>query len=253
MKLPTLKGRLSLRERPIDRVAVMYQKWRSLLFLHWEIEPEVIQRTLPEKLHADTFEGNAYLGITPFFVKDARPIFTPAIPGISNFPEINVRTYVFDSEGNPGIWFYSLDATQALAVQAANIFFHLPYHTSEIEAVEGIEETVFSVQRKENDVTIPRSNFRYRFKGEEFFAESKTLDFFLIERYLLFSLNKETGEVYSGRVYHRPYPLYSAEVPEYDQNLLRLNGFMLNGRPADHQVYSTGVDAEVYSPDKVIY
>lgn len=253
MKKPTLKGRLALREKPIDRIGIMYQKWRDLLFLHWEVDPEIIQLTLPEKLHVDTFEGRAYIGLTPFFVQDARPVFTPGIPTVSNFPEVNVRTYVFDNDGNPGVWFYSLDTTQELAVEAANIFFHLPYHTSEIEAVQEIEGIVFSCQRKENDVATPRSNFRYSYTGEEFFAESKTLEFFLIERYLLFSKDKDTGQIYSGRVHHRPYPLYQAEVSEYDQNLLALNGFMLNGRPADHQVYSTGVDVEVFTLDKVIY
>lgn len=253
MKHPALKGRLAIREKPIDRIAIMYQKWRNLLFLHWEVEPGVIQQTLPEGLRVDTFEGRAYIGITPFFVFDARPIFTPAMPQISNFPEVNVRTYVFDNEGNPGVWFYSLDTSQALAVEAANIFFHLPYHTSEIEAREGMEEIVFSCQRKENGLITPRSTFRYRYTGEEFFAESKTLEFFLVERYLLFSKDKETGQLYSGRIHHRPFPLYKAEVSEYDENLLALNGFLLNGRPADHQVFSTGVDVEVYSLDKVIF
>ncbi|MCU7511950.1 MAG: YqjF family protein [Bacteroidota bacterium] len=253
MKHPSLRGRLALREKPIDRIAIMYQKWRDLLFLHWEVDPEIIQLTLPEMLHTDTFEGKAYLGLTPFFVQDARPIFTPGIPAISDFPEVNVRTYVFDNEGNPGIWFYSLDTSQALAVEAANIFFHLPYHTSEIEAHQGIEGITFSCRRKEDDVAVPRSTFRYKYSGEEFFAESKTLDFFLIERYLIFSKDKETGQLYSGRVHHRPYPIYRAEVPEYDLNLLALNGFELEGRPADHQVYSTGVDVEVYTLDKVIF
>ena len=253
MRHPTLKGRLSLREKPIDRIAVMYQKWRDLLFLHWEIDPEIIELRLPEGLHADTFEGKAYLGITPFFVLDARPIFTPAVPPVSNFPEVNVRTYVFDNEGNPGVWFYSLDASQRLAVEAANIFFHLPYHTSEIEAVHKPEEVVFSSRRKENEALSARSRFRYSYTGEEFFAESKTFDFFLIERYLLFTKDMETGQIYSGRVHHRPYPLYKAEVKEFDENLLLVNGFAPTGRPPDHQVFSSGVDVEVYSLEKVIF
>lgn len=253
MKTPTLKGRLALREKPIDRMAVMYQKWRDLLFLHWEVEPAFIQRTLPEGLHVDTFEGRAYVGITPFFVYDARPIFTPGIPRISNFPEINVRTYVFDHEGNPGIWFYSLDTNQTLAVEAASIFFHLPYHVSEMETVHAAEEVVFSCQRKENNLPGPRSRFRYNYTGEEFFAESRTLEFFLIERYLLFSTDKNTGQLYSGRVHHRPYPLYKAEVLEFDDNFLGLNGFSAAGRMPVHQVFSTGVDVEIYTLDKVIF
>jgi len=105
----------------------MYQQWRDLLFLHWEYPAAAIQETLPEGLFVDTFGGTAYLGIVPFFMRNSRPRFLPAVPGLSNFMELNLRTYVYDRSGIPGVWFYSLDANQPLAVEIARRIFHLPY------------------------------------------------------------------------------------------------------------------------------
>lgn len=100
----------------------MYQRWRDLLFLHWEYPVEQIQQTLPPGLRVDTYHGQAYLGIVPFFMCDIRPRFLPAVRGISHFLELNLRTYVYDEAGVPGVWFYSLDANQRLAVKVARRF-----------------------------------------------------------------------------------------------------------------------------------
>lgn len=101
----------------------MRQRWEKLLFLHWAWDAAEVQRTLPLGLTVDTFEGRAWLGVVPFFMRDVRPAWVPSVPGISNFLELNVRTYVFDGRGRPGIWFYSLDCNQRLAVRAARTFF----------------------------------------------------------------------------------------------------------------------------------
>src|SRR6266496_5134461 len=119
MKPPTLSDRLVVRDRPTYRSPLIYQNWRSLLFLHWEYNVEAIQNTLPEGLRVDTFAGKAYIGIVAFFMQDVHPRFLPTLPGLSHFQELNVRTYVYDDRGVPGVWFYSLDANQWLAVQAA--------------------------------------------------------------------------------------------------------------------------------------
>lgn len=105
----------------------MFQTWQDLLFLHWEYDVDEIQQTLPPGLYVDTFEDRAYLGIVPFFMKNVRPRFCPSVPGISNFMETNLRTYVYDERGIAGVWFYSLDANQWLAVKLARTFFKLPY------------------------------------------------------------------------------------------------------------------------------
>ena len=106
------------------RPLLMHHRWESLLFLHWRLPAARIQETLPAGLTVDTFDGDAYLAIVPFFMRDVRPVRVPALPWISQFLELNVRTYAYDEEGVPGVWFYSLDCNQPLAVAAAAICRH---------------------------------------------------------------------------------------------------------------------------------
>ena len=114
------------RQQPGRSLPVMFQRWLHLLFLHWPIPPDLVQMTLPEGLLVDTFEGHAWLGIVPFFMRGVRPAGFISIPGISNFLELNLRTYVRDVFGRPGIWFYSLDANQILAVCSGQSRFRAP-------------------------------------------------------------------------------------------------------------------------------
>ena len=115
---PTPEDRLLTRNRPDGR-AVMHQSWRRLLFLHWEVDPAVLASRLPAGLHLDLHGGKAWLGVVPFLMCDVRPRGLPAVPGLSNFPELNVRTYVHDKNGVAGVWFFSLDAGQRPADREA--------------------------------------------------------------------------------------------------------------------------------------
>ena len=126
--------RLAQRERPASFL-VGRQRWNHLLFGHWKIDAAEIQATLPPGLFVDTFEGDAYLGVVPFFMQRVRPAWLPPLPGVSWFLELNVRTYVFDAEGRPGVWFYSLDCNQPVAVFLARSLFHLPYFHAKMTSV----------------------------------------------------------------------------------------------------------------------
>jgi uncharacterized protein YqjF (DUF2071 family) len=132
-KQPTLEDRLAVRDHPAPR-PVGFQRWNDLLFLHWKIAPELVQVTLPPGLRVDVHEGAAYVGIVPFFMERIRPAWLPPLPWVSWFLELNVRTYVHDREGHPGVWFYSLDCNQPLAVALARRFFHLPYFNARMRA-----------------------------------------------------------------------------------------------------------------------
>ena len=251
---PTLEQRLQLRQRPPDQRVVMYQQWRDLLFLHWEWDPAAIQRTLPPGLTVDTFDGRAYVAIVPFFMCGIRPRFLPAVPGISWFMETNVRTYVYDERGVAGVWFYSLDANQWLAVQLARRFFKLPYFYSRM-ASPGMgwlgltpqRPTTYTTQRRG---TTAASRFRYRLGKETRPAEPGTLEFFLAERYILFA-DLGRGQIGTGQVYHTPYPLCASSLDEWDAHLLELAGLGNPHRPPDHVLGSPGVDVDVY-PLKVL-
>jgi hypothetical protein len=224
----------------------MFQKWRDLLFLHWEYDPDLIQQTLPAGLQVDVFEGKAYLGVVPFFMKDVRPRFCPTIPGLSNFMETNVRTYVYDERGIAGVWFYSLDANQWLAVKLARTFFKLPYFYAQMQAQRD-QAVTYSVWRHGADPALA-SRFRYEAQGPTRQAEPGSLEFFLVERYILFA---DLGSrLTTGQVHHPPYPLCEADAPEWDSHLLELDGFPKAGRPPDHILMSSGVDVDIFALER---
>jgi uncharacterized protein len=248
LKSPTETDRLAVRTRPTGREPVMYQRWDDLLFLHWSYDPLAIQSMLPSGLTVDTFEGKAYIGIVPFFMRDVRPSFCPRLPSISDFLELNVRTYVYDESGTPGVWFYSLDANQWLAVRAARRFFSLPYFDCKMKAEKNgrtAEIRYLSHRRGTNEDLS--SCFQYRPLGGMRLAQPGTLEFFLIERYVLFARSARHTRPLSGRVCHQPYPLLDAEVTEWDDAAFELDGLTRPGRDADHVVMSPGVEVEVFS------
>ena len=245
MPQPTLDSRLALRKRPSQRGPVMYQKWRSLLFLHWEVDPADIQRTLPPGLYVDTFAARAYLGLVPFFMRDIRPRFCPPVPGISNFLEVNVRTYVYDDDGVAGVWFYSLDANQWLAVKTARLFFKLPYFYAKMNAPEDATGLVDYHTWRRGRETSTASHFQYRGIDPLREAEPGTLEFFLVERYILFA-TPGPGRLARGQVVHPPYQIGATEVTHWDTNLLTLAGFAPLDHQPDHCLYSPGVDVDVF-------
>jgi uncharacterized protein YqjF (DUF2071 family) len=228
----------------------MFQSWRDLLFLHWGYSVAAIQATLPKGLFVDTFAGRAYLGIVPFFMRNIRPRFLPAVPGISNFMELNLRTYVHDQSGVPGVWFYSLDANQWLAVKIARRLFHLPYEHARMTSSCTPKGRI----RYESLRTGERANgasclFEYAPGVELPQPAPDSLEFFLVERYRLYS--HVPDGLHRGAVFHQPYPLCRAEVTAWDEHLMLLNGFAPTGRPPDHFIMSRGVDVTVFPLESV--
>lgn len=244
VRVPGEAGRLAVRQRPAGR-PVLYQQWRDLLFLHWTYPAAALQATLPEGLFVDTFGGQAYLGIVPFFMRNIRPRFLPAVPGLSNFMELNLRTYVHDREGVPGVWFYSLDANQPWAVRIARRFFHLPYEHARMTASRTPEGRIrYESRRTGADAPDQACVFDYAPGAPLPPPAPGSLEFFLVERYLLYAWSP--AGLRRGTVFHPPYPLCRAELAAGDDRLLALDGFTRTGRPADHILMSRGVDVTVF-------
>src|SRR5437870_2409055 len=158
----------------IDRVAptlepdapvVMFQNWHHLLFLHWEVPAEELQRLIPGELTIDTFEGIAYVGLVPFTMTGVRAVLTPPLPWISSFHEVNVRTYVHRDGRDPGVWFFSLDASSAIAVETARATYHLPYFDARIEFQQShasVPELTFTSHRTDSRGPTPaHAHIRY--------------------------------------------------------------------------------------------
>ncbi len=246
---PDATQRLAARLRPAGS-PVMYQHWRDLLFLHWEYPATAIQATLPEGLFVDTFGGKAYLGVVPFFMRNIRPRFLPAVLGISDFMEMNLRTYVHDRAGVPGVWFYSLDANQWLAVKIAQRLFHLPYEHAKMTSSRTPEGLIhYESVRTGAQANGASCVFDYAPGAELPQPAPGSLEFFLVERYRLYS--SAPDGLRCGAVFHEPYPLCRAEVTAWDENLLPLDGIAPTGRPPDHVIMSRGVDVTIFPLERV--
>ena len=236
-----IRRQLIERQPPRRQSQVMFQQWLHLLFLHWPFSPDIVQRTLPQGLQADTFEGSAWIGIVPFFMRGVRPAGFISVPGISNFLELNLRTYVRDASGRPGIWFYSLDANQALAVCLARAAFGLPYKFAHMRArisYDGIDYWAHRFGSK--------SPLHYRYRASENLGEAAfgSFEFFVVERYRLFA--SRGSKLLTGRVHHSPYQLRKVAVTDADPELFAMDGFKTpTGAPA-HALYSERVDVSIY-------
>lgn len=248
MPSPTEVQRQEQRRRPLG-APVMDQRWADLLFLHWTWDPEAVQRTLPPGLTVDTFEGRAWIGLVPFFMQRVRPRFCPTVPGLSDFLELNVRTYVHDDAGRPGVWFYSLDCDQWLAVKIARGLFGLPYEHAQMTAQRSAAGRLDYRSRRQGDATESRFDYAPARGGQE--AEPGTKAFFLLERYRLYSGGAGGRALRSGRVAHAPYRFVLTEAAAYDTRVMVLAGFDPAGRAPDHVCVAETVDVEVFPLERV--
>ncbi len=240
MASPTLEQRLAPRNLGVIH-PVMYQRWSDLLFLHWRWDAEDLQKRLPPGLLIDRYENEAWLAIVPFFMERVRPRFLPALPRLSWFQELNVRTYVHDENGVPGVWFFSLDCNQSLAVYLAQTLFNLPYFNAKMSCDIDQEQCLHYVCQRHGKPEVSR--FDYQFKGSTRTAEIGSLDFFLTERYVLFAKTKKG--ICQGRVAHEPYPLNPVNLLQIDELPFIWNDFPLTSRPPDHIIGSRGVDVKI--------
>jgi uncharacterized protein YqjF (DUF2071 family) len=244
---PTDEARLAARSPNGRRPLIMHQRWESLLFLHWRISADAIQQTLPPGLTVDTFDGSAYLGINPYFLRNVRPVGLPALPRFSHFEELSVRTYVFDETGTPGVWFYSLNCNRPLAVVAARMVGSLPYHAAEIRALRG-EWIGYGCRRRG---TTEIAHYKYRGAGPNHDPDIDSLEFFLLERYYLFAYRKSSQTLMRGQINHPPYRYRDAELPELSGIPAQLDGFTTLDDSPDHVCVVDGFDVKIFAQEKV--
>jgi len=231
--------------------AVVRQRWEDLLFLHWRVRNSDLRRHLPPGLELDTFQGHAYVGLVPFTVPTNRLLWVPA-PLSPAFHEVNLRTYVKGPDGEPAVWFFSLDASSRWASLAAAALFFLPYPHSRIDfrrernGHPGDREWLRFVSRRVED-GIADCSVRYSPAGLPRTAAAGTLEHFLIERYVLYAW---TGaRLVRGTVRHEPYPLQEAELDGLEEGLFRSAGLKRpRFRPLAH--YASGVTVDICWPQR---
>jgi uncharacterized protein len=202
---------------------VMQQRWCDLLFAHWSVPAESLQALLPPALELETFDGQAWLGVVPFRMENVKPRFVPALPWLSAFPELNLRTYVRlrDRPDKPGVWFFSLDAGNPVAVEVARKGFHLPYFNARMALqYEGQNWIRYSSQRTDQRAQPAALKALYRPIGSPYKSRPGTLEHWLTERYCLYAADP-SGAVYRGEIHHIPWPLQAAEA-QIDLNTMTL-------------------------------
>ncbi len=231
---------------------VMRQNWRQLTFAHWPVSPEVLRPLVPRQLEIDVFEGQAYVGLVPFTMTGVRPVGLPPVRGLSSFHETNVRTYVHLAGRDPGVWFFSLDAANPVAVTLARKLFHLPYYharmflESEASPEPGPARPrpiLYAGTRIQPDPRPASYLIRAVPTGPVHAATPGTLEHFLIERYLLYAFADD--RLYVGQVHHQSYPVQSADLPTLDESLIAAAGIPRPDlAPLGH--FAAGVDVKVY-------
>jgi hypothetical protein len=217
----------------------MRQRWDDLFFLHWEYAAATIQSRLPAGLTVDTFEGKAYLGVVGFRMNAVRPLGLPALPWLSYFNELNVRTYVRDAAGEPGVWFFSLDCDRAPAVVIARAGFGLPYEHAAMSFGPGLAQ---SCRRQGEQET---AHYAWSVVSSPQIAVPGSLEFHLAERYSFFSVRR--GRLVRGQVHHAPYELSQADTTAWSDLPLRWDGFDVGSRAPDFSHCCQGVAIEAFS------
>jgi uncharacterized protein YqjF (DUF2071 family) len=227
----------------------MAQTWSNLLFAHWPVRPGALRPLLPAGLTLQLFDGEAWLGITPFVLTGLRPRALPALPGVSRFPEINVRTYV-TAGGKPGVFFFSLDAGSALAVAGARAAYSLPYFRARFTVRAGAAGSIVYSSRRVHR-GAPRVEFaaEYRPTGGATPPAVGTLAHWLTERYCLYAVDRRGG-LHRAEIHHPPWPLQPAAAEISRNTMTEGLGFDLPDVPPLLH-FSKRLDVHVWPPQRV--
>ena len=189
-----------------ERAYSLDQEWKFLTFMHWEVDPKKLAKFIPDGLEIDLYDGRAYIGVIPFIMANVRPRVAFSVPGISTFPEINIRTYV-KRNGKAGVLFLTLEAQSMVTCAYAPRAYGLPYRYSiaRVSASEGSYK--WETRRRDGG---------HRFVGEckwdnqGDYASRGTLEEFLFERYCLYTTHK--GKLCVAYTHHEPWKFGTGTV-----------------------------------------
>jgi uncharacterized protein YqjF (DUF2071 family) len=193
-----------------DTPWIMTQTWHDLLFAHWRIDKALIASAVPRPLEVETFDGAAWIGVVPFHMTNVAPRGVPALPAVSAFIELNVRTYV-RVDDKPGVYFFSLDASSRVAVRVARTMFHLPYYSASMSIRTVGDAVDYRSARTESGAPAAGLVASYRPSGPVFRAEPGSLEYFLTERYCLYTVDRG-GYPCRLEIHHPPWRLQHADA-----------------------------------------
>ena len=237
----------------------MRMTWHDLLFMHWPVDVVSLRKLMPERLEVDTFEGQAWIAVVPFHMSGVAPVWSPNLPGMSAFPELNVRTYVRDpldknNSGKPGVWFFSLDATNPVAVRGARWLFNLNYVDAKIRVKKRSAENdsqadwVDYSSRRRNPKLQAELVMSYRPVGG-LLEQQSDLEAWMTSRYCMYSSDRR-GRILRGEIDHQPWPLQKAECNIGRNTMTDWLGVKLPDlSPMVH--FSRSIDVLAWSMDRI--
>lgn len=207
----------------------MTMSWETLLFAHWPLPAERIRPLIPPVLELETFDGSAWIGVVPFAMRNVGSRGLPRLPWLSSFLELNVRTYV-SAAGVPGVFFFSLDAANPVAVRVARHWFHLPYFDARMRLRERDGWIEYFSERTHRGVERGVFKGRYRPTGPIYRSRAGELDHWLTERYCLYAIDHR-GLAHRADVHHAPWPLQPAEAEIETNTVTEAHGITLPNTP----------------------
>jgi uncharacterized protein YqjF (DUF2071 family) len=207
----------------------MHQRWHDLLFAHWPVPADDLNALMPATLPVDTFDGQAWVAVVPFRMSGVRLRGVPPVPLTSALLELNVRTYVTIND-EPGVYFFSLDAENRLAVEVARSWFKLPYFNAGMTLQRRGGWIHYASHRTDNRGRPALFSGRYRPTGEPLITEPGTLEYWLTERYALYTTDGD-GRIYRGRIHHPRWPLQPAEAVFTHNTVAQSHGITLPDTP----------------------
>lgn len=219
---------------------LVHMTWSHLLFLHWPVNQTLLKKLLPHGLEIDTFDGRAYVSLVAFNMSGLRPVGTPSVPGLSSFLQLNARTYVTHGKES-GVFFFSIDVSNAIAVWMARNFFHLPYFRAQMSATSEADKIKFKSSRTHQGARKATFDCEW-IPGRPLPAgRSNDLAVFLTERGRLFTVHR--GRAYENRIWHEPWTLRSARITKLETNIFEVNGLgPAQGDPLVHYCDETATE-----------
>ncbi|NDJ35504.1 MAG: DUF2071 domain-containing protein [Chloroflexi bacterium] len=231
-----------------ERPWAMRQTWSELLFAHWEVPVDALAALIPRGLPLDTYEGRAYIGVVPFRMSWVRPRSLPYAPLLSFFPELNLRTYI-DRDGKPGVFFFSLDAASPVAVMIARRWYNLPYFNAQMVIERPFPNTVrYGSERIHRGAAPAQFRADYGPTGPVYRAQPGTLDYWLTERYCLYTADQQRQR-YRAEIQHVQWPLQAARARIDHNTLTDWIGLPLQGDPILH--YAERITMVGWTPERL--
>lgn len=228
---------------------IMAQSWHDLLFAHWPVPVADLRPHIPSRLEIDTFDEQAWIAVVPFRMSGVRLRGTPNFPRLSAFPELNVRTYV-TLGGKPGVWFFSLDAANPVAVAIARAWFHLPYFNANMICQEHDGAVHYQSERTHKNASLAILRVRYKPSGDIFLPKAGSLEHFLTERYCLYTRDGD-GRLTRAEINHLSWRLQVAEAEFEENTMAKAAGIALpEQKPLLH--FSKRQDVVVWRPKRVL-